>query len=175
MGHHDHHAAHAPQAPPVLHGGPDDEYAFTPDGSTYEHTDANVWVIAKFGIWLAITALVVHFGIWGLWETLITQSQVTREQQYPLATQPRLPPEPRLQQFPANELDEFRRGEDTRLSSYGYVNKDAGIVHIPIAEAMRLTVERGLPSRTEDANQPVNPGEMASDASSGQVMERRRQ
>jgi len=174
MGHHDH-AAHAPQAPPVLHGGPDDEYAYTPDGSSYEHTDANVWVIAKFGIWLAITAIAVHVGIWVMWTMLIKQAEVTREPQYPLATEPRLPPEPRLQQFPANELDEFRRGESARLSSYGYVNKEAGIVHIPIEEAMRLTVERGLPSRTEDASQPVNPGDMASDASSGRLMERRRQ
>jgi hypothetical protein len=175
MAHHDHHAAHAPQAPPVLHGGPDDEYAYTPDGSTYEHTDANVWVIAKFGIWLAITALIVHVGIWGLWKTLVTQAEVTREQQYPLATVPRLPPEPRLQQFPANEIDDFRRGENTRLNSYGYVNKDAGVVHIPIADAMRLTIERGLPARTDEASQAVRPGEMASDASSGRVMERRRQ
>ena len=174
MGHHDH-AAHAPQAPPVLHGGPDDEYAFTPDGSSYEHTDANVWVIAKFGIWLAVTAVAVHLGIGLMWTMLIKQADVTREPQYPLATEPRLPPEPRLQQFPANEIDVFRRGENTRLSSYGYVNKEAGIVHIPIDEAMRLTIERGLPARSEDASQPVNPNDMASDASAGRVMERRRQ
>jgi len=175
MGHHDHHAAHAPQAPPVLHGGPDDEYAYTPEGSSYEHTDANVWVIAKFGIWLAITAVVVHVGIWVMWGTLVKQAEVTRGQQYPLATQRRLPPEPRLQQFPANEIDDFRRTENARLNSYGYVSKAAGVVHIAIAEAMRLTVERGLPARTEDASQAVQPGEMASDASSGRVMERRRQ
>jgi hypothetical protein len=175
MGHHDHHAAHAPQAPPVLHGGPDDEYAFTPEESTYEHTDANVWVIAKFGIWLALTAVIVHVGIWVMWGMLKSQAQVTREPQYPLATEPRLPPEPRLQQFPANEIDDFRRSEATRLNNYGYVNKDAGVVHIPIEEAMRLTIERGLPARSEDASQPAKPGEMASDASSGRVMERRRQ
>jgi hypothetical protein len=174
MGHHDH-AAHAPQAPPVLHGGPDDEYAYTPEGSAYEHTDANVWVIAKFAIWLAITAVIVHVGIWVMWGTLVKQAEATREPQYPLATQPRLPPEPRLQQFPANEIDDVRRSENTRLTSYGYVNKDAGVIHIPIAEAMRLTVERGLPARTEDADHAVQPGEMASDASSGRVMERRRQ
>jgi hypothetical protein len=175
MGHHDHPAAHAPQAPPVLHGGADDEYAYTPEGSSYEHTDANVWVIAKFGVWLAITAVIVHVGIWVLWATLVKQAEVTREPQYPLATQPQLPPEPRLQQFPANEIDDFRRSEDTRLNSYGYVNKDAGVVHIPIADAMRLTVERGLPSRTGDASPSAHPGEMASDASAGRVMERRRQ
>ena len=104
MAHHEAaHAVHAEHA----HGTPDDEYAFTPDDSTYEHTDANVWVIAKFGIWLALTAVIVHVGIWVMWGMLKSQAQVTREPQYPLATEPRLPPEPRLQQFPANEIDDL--------------------------------------------------------------------
>ena len=30
------------------------------------------------------------------------------------------------------------------LDSYGWVDKDAGVVRIPIEEAMKLTVERGL-------------------------------
>ena len=55
------------------------------------------------------------------------------------------------------------------------MNKEAGIVHIPIEDAMRLTVERGLPSRTPDGGQPRTPGLMPSDASAGRVMERRRQ
>ena len=37
--------------------------------------------------------------------------------------------------------------EERVLEGYGWVNKEAGIVRIPIEEAMRLTVERGLPSR----------------------------
>lgn len=167
MAHHDH-----------AHRTPDDEYLVTPEGSTYEHTDANVWVITKFGIWLAVTALVVHVGIGLMWRLLVEQAKDTREQRYPLATSldPKLPAEPRLQQFPANEIYRFRVTEEQRLHSYGYVNKDAGVVHIPIEEAMRLTVERGLPARAEDATHPTaTPGAMASDASSGRVMERRRQ
>ena len=71
MAHHEPAHSHAPAHPPVLHGTADDEYAYTPEGSTYEHTDANVWVIAKFGIWLAITAVVVHFGIGVLYGALV--------------------------------------------------------------------------------------------------------
>ena len=56
------------------------------------------------------------------------------------------------------------------------MNKEAGIVHIPIEDAMRLMVERGLPSRTPDDGAALEtPGMMPSDASSGRVMERRRQ
>jgi hypothetical protein len=160
------------------HHGPDDEYLVTPEGSTYEHTDANVWVIAKFGVWLAVTAIVVHLGIGLLWRTLVNETKETNEQQYPLATSldPKLPPEPRLQQYPRNEVYNFRVQEEEKLHSYGYVNKDAGVVHIPIDEAMRLTVERGLPTRPEDPTHPATPpGMMPTKSSSGRVMERRRQ
>jgi hypothetical protein len=175
-----HHEPAGPHAAPahaahdhVLHGTADDEYAFTPEGSSYEHTDANVWAIAKFGLWLAVTAVIVHFGIWVVYGALVEQAKDARPQQYPLATESRLPPEPRLQQTPAREIEVLRQNEDTRLRSYGYVDKEAGVVHIPVAEAMRLTLERGLPSRTEDPQAPV-PGLMASDPSSGRVMERRK-
>jgi hypothetical protein len=66
--------------------------------------------------------------------------------EFPLAAdqQNRLPPEPRLQTNPRRDL--IDRKCEGRPSSvlYGWVDKNAGIVRIPIAEAMKLTVERGL-------------------------------
>jgi hypothetical protein len=100
------------------------------------------------------------------------------EQPYPLAAaqEQRLPPVPRLQQFPRVEFFDFRRSEESLLREYGWMNKSEGIVHIPIDEAMRLTVERGLPARAQDPAQPAQTtGMMPSDASSGRPMERRRQ
>ncbi len=64
---------------------------------------------------------------------------------------PRLPSGPRLQPKPANEIYDFRLRENAALDGYSWVDKGAGTVRIPIAEAMRLTVERGLPSRAPDA------------------------
>jgi hypothetical protein len=162
----------------AAHASPDDEYLETPPGSTYEHTDANVWIIVKFLFWLAISAVVVHFGLGLLYALLIDRAMERGEQQYPLTAgqEERLPPTPRLQQFPRNELYDFRAGEETFLQGYGWMNKEAGTVHIPIEEAMRLTVERGLPSRAPaDGLQPETPGMMPSDSSSGRELERRRQ
>ena len=154
----------------------DEQYMLTPEGAGYEHTDANVWQIVKFGLWLALTAVVVHIGLAGMYQMLIEQAKVKTEQPYPLAstTEPRLPPEPRLQQFPRTEYYQFYLAEQQKLETYGWVNKDAGVVHIPIADAMRLTLERGV---LQSAPQPTQetPGLMPSDASSGRVMERRRQ
>jgi hypothetical protein len=157
----------------------DEQYVSTPEGAGYEHTDANVWQIVKFGIWLTVTAIVVHIGLGLMYQMLIKQSSETQEQRYPLAsrTEPRLPPAPRLQQFPRTEYYEFRLDEQQKLESYGWVNKDAGVVHIPIDQAMRLTLERGmLQSRPQDPSQPAEaPGLLPSDSSSGREMERRRE
>jgi hypothetical protein len=51
-----------------------------------------------------------------------------------------VPPEPRLQVTPAHDLDGIRAAEIERLSSYGWVDRKAGIVHIPIDRAIELIV-----------------------------------
>jgi len=54
------------------------------------------------------------------------------------------PPEPRLQTDPPEDLAQFRVAENKQLNSYYWVDKDKGIVHIPIAEAMKNVVKRGI-------------------------------
>jgi hypothetical protein len=162
----------------VGHASPDHEYQETPPGSTYEHTDANVWIIVKFMFWLAVSAVIIHVGLGLVYALLIEQAMETGELRYPLAAAQgeRLPPTPRLQQFPQNDLYQFRQDEERLLQRYGWMNRNSGIVHIPIEDAMRLTVERGLPARTPEGGQsPETPGLMPSDASAGRTLERRRQ
>lgn len=158
------------------HGSPDDEYLETPPDSTYERTDANVWLIVKFLIWLAVSAAVIHVGLGFMYELLIQQAMET-EQPYPLAAgqEQQLPPAPRLQQFPQNDYYQFRLDEESLLQRYGWMNRDAGVVHIPVDEAMRLLIERGtLQSATPDAGQPAAaPGLIPADSSAGRTMERR--
>lgn len=171
---------HAPvptQAPAgMAHDSADYEYAFTPPGAGYEHTDANVWLLAKFGLWLLISAVVIHAGLWLAFALFVEQRRVRTEAEFPLAIeasdQPRLPAEPRLQRSPANEIFDFRRRENAVLNSYGWIDKEAGTVRIPIEQAMRLMLERGLPSRPDAA---ATPGMMPQDSSGGRTMERRRQ
>ena len=160
------------------HASADDEYLETPPGSTYEHTDATIGIIVKFLFWLAVSAVAVHLGLGVVYSLLIDRAMERGEQRYPLAAAQgqRLPPAPRLQQKPRNQLYDFREGERTLLEGYGWMNRNEGVVHIPIEEAMRLTVERGaLSSRASDAGQPQTPGMMPTDSSSGRVSERRRQ
>lgn len=55
---------------------------------------------------------------------------------------------PVLQVSPRLDLEEFRRREEAELNSYGWVNRTAGIVRVPIDQAMNLVLEEGLPVRS---------------------------
>jgi hypothetical protein len=173
------HVHHHPPHDLVRHGDADDQYLETPPGSGYEHTDASVGVLVQFAIWLIVSAIIVHVGLAGMYWFLIRQSaEPAATKQYPIAVNeaPRLPPEPRLQRSGSSDLYDFRTKEEMELHSYGWVDKNAGVVHIPIDDAMRLMLQRGMPSREQDpskANEPL--GMMPSDSSSGRVLEKRRQ
>jgi len=190
--------AHGPSYQPLPsslpqghHPSAEDEYLVQPPGAAHEHSDANVWIIVKFGLWLAISAAVISAGMGLLFGLFVKQSEETNPE-YPLATgqEHRLPAAPRLQQFPGNEFVDFRAHEQAILQNYGYVNKEAGVVRIPIAEAMRRVVESGLPVRAQQpaaasaepaAGKEATPqqtetlGLMPADSSAGRTMERRRQ
>ena len=156
----------------------DPEYRVTPAGAGHEHTDANVWIVAKFGLWLLISSIVIAVGMYFMFGLFVEQREEA-EQRFPLAAgqERRLPAAPRLQAFPENEFYEFRLREEATLQHYGWIDRAAGRIQMPIADAMRLTVERGLPVRVQQPDAPLHqtPGLMPADSSAGRTMERRRQ
>jgi hypothetical protein len=170
-------AEHAERHGAVGHESADDQYLETPPGSTYEHTDAHVGPMIKFAMWLVASAVIVQVGLAGMYALLVREStERVDTERYPLAVDGRLPAKPRLQQFPRNELYDFRTKEEAELHSYGWVDKNAGTVHIPIDEAMRLMLQRGaFISRPQDASAPMQVDLFPSDSSSGRVLEKRRE
>jgi hypothetical protein len=54
-----------------------------------------------------------------------------------------------LQTTPIPDLKAIRAAEEQVLTSYGWVDARRGVVRIPIARAMDLLVQRGLPVRAE--------------------------
>jgi hypothetical protein len=169
----EHHGAHATA---------DDEYRNTSETSGHEHTDANVWLIVQFAIWLTASALITHGLMWGMFAWFVKDRADTAKQaiEFPLAAQQerRLPAGPRLQPIPANEIYEFRQLENAQLNEYGWVDRNAGTVHIPIEQAKELLLQRGLPSRPAPAPDATPVADaaalMPADSSSGRTMERRR-
>ena len=56
---------------------------------------------------------------------------------------PALPPEPRLQTRPLDDLRTLRARDQSLLDGYGWVDRRAGVVRIPIDRAIDLLAERG--------------------------------
>ena len=101
------------------------------------------------GFRLMAVALVIHIVVWLLFSYLSRREAATVGLQYPLGASQstRLPPEPRLQATPRQDLQDLHRREEEVLNSYRWVDRNAGTVRIPIKEAIRITLAKGLPAR----------------------------
>jgi hypothetical protein len=117
----------------------------------HETSDVNIGGIFRFAFGLLLTGGAIYLLVWVLLLYLAARDARRVMPVFPLAAgqESRLPPEPRLQTHPRQDLRDLRSAEDTVLTSYGWVDRNAGIARIPIGEAMKLTVERGLPARQE--------------------------
>jgi hypothetical protein len=115
----------------------------------HEESDVDIAAIFKIGTGLIILAAVICVVVWLLFGYFDGREAANVTILHPLAAGQglRLPPPPRLQITPRQDLRDLRAREDEVLNSYRWVDRSAGIVRIPIAEAMKLTVERGLPVR----------------------------
>ena len=63
-------------------------------------------------------------------------------------------PEPRLLVVPGQELKAMRAEEDSMLNSYDWVDREKGIVRIPIQRAIDILAQRGLPSWPQSNEKP---------------------
>jgi hypothetical protein len=117
----------------------------------HETSDVDVRAVFAFGGGLIIVAIAIHLVIFGLFRFFSAREARQPPPQFPLAVQDenRLPPQPRLQTNPRQDLRDLRAKEDAILQSYGWIDKNNGVVRIPIQRAMELTVQRGLPARQE--------------------------
>jgi hypothetical protein len=113
-----------------------DESGARNPGIDYERGDVRIGVIALCAlcalIFLAAMPFVLMAGFPGAVSDTAKRLRAT-------------PPAPRLQVDPQADLRAFRQSQDARLSSYGWVDRDKGIVRIPIEEAMRKLARQGIP------------------------------
>ena len=115
----------------------------------HETTDVNIRGILLFGVGLIVSGVLISLLVWVLFTYFASREARRVAPQYPLAAAQdvRVPPEPRLQTNPREDLQDLRAQEEQILNSYGWIDKNTGVVRIPIEEAMKLMVQRGLPSR----------------------------
>jgi len=143
------------------------------DNNSVGHEGSTVQVggIAWFIIGLTVSVVFIAWLI-----TAVLNSFEGREKKAELESRPspfaaeraKLPPEPRLQlapnseeqidkkeppdlktQHPLEEMKELRKSWDEQLKGYSWVDEHAGVVRIPIDEAKKLLLQRGLSTRVE--------------------------
>jgi hypothetical protein len=109
--------------------------------------------IVSFVLGLLVILVLTLLAMRVMFDQLLAREVAQDPQPSPLVDPrlPRLPPAPRLQTAPERELRQMRDEEDELLRSYGWVDREAGRVRIPIDRAMDLLAERGLPARNRAA------------------------
>jgi len=115
----------------------------------HEERDADIRPIVLTGLGLALAVAVVCLLIYGIFRYLATHP-ATSVQPNPMAVyDSQIPPAPRIEEHPAIELQQLRAQEEQTLSTYGWIDKNKGVVRIPVDRAMELQIERGFPTRKE--------------------------
>lgn len=150
---------------------PDLEYGPTPENADHEHTDIEPAIAWSFVRWLTVAMLISAGIVYGtFWFFEGREQTANREvQMFPLATgQIKEPAGPPLQAQPFKDIYLLRQTEQQRLTGYGWIDKSTGTARIPIDEAMRLVVERGIvQGRAEPPSAVVGP--VVTDSASGRV------
>src|SRR4051812_33863089 len=120
----------------------------------HEQSDVSVKAIGWFFVSLVASWLLIHLTIFGLMSLFRTRNSRQEYRQEGAVANPEIArtrsefPTPRLQIAPRDDLRALRETENATLTSYGWIDKTAGVVRIPIARAIQILSERGLPVRS---------------------------
>jgi len=138
--------------------------------SRHETSDINVWAVGKFAIALGILCVAALGLLFGLFRYFQSETGGPMPKSELNVDARRLPPQPRLQQAPITDLKEMRAAEDQLLTSYGWVDREHGVVRLPIDRAIAVLAQRGLPSRPQNGPQTASSATVPHESGLGPVM-----
>jgi hypothetical protein len=143
----------------------------------YERSDIGTRGVLYFLAGLAVAGVLAYFVVDGLYHFLDKRSEAEQAPINPLVTNApadtrRIPkdypqgafPNPKLEEDERGQLNDIRLQEEQTLSTYDYIDKQAGTVRIPIDRAMDLIAQRGLPVRAQAASAEAPAMEMSKPA-----------
>lgn len=115
----------------------------TPNGAGHEHQEVSVRMIVVSLGFLAVATFFVLLLVIGIFHYFYSSYSTAEAVKL---SRPVIPPEPRLQVAAPEDLAQFRSHEEHVLGSYAWINKDTGVVRVPIDRAIDLLAAKGLPS-----------------------------
>jgi hypothetical protein len=152
--------AHDPNHP--VHSGP-----------AYETRDVQLGPLLKLTLWTGVVVVATLAAMYGTLRGFQELPAVAdNTERSPMLPAVEIPPGPHLESLRGVQMNlagELATSEETRgfttrmwrdlrdeskqrLSSYGWVDQQIGVVHIPIERAMELVLKDGFPSREPTRN-----------------------
>jgi hypothetical protein len=126
----------------------------------HEKSDVNVKALFAFGVAFVIFAAVSHFVLYVMYKQFVKHEKANQHVPLTMMERPESVPQiPRLQPFPTKvasdtippmsntpvtDMEDMRAAQERELHSYGYIDRQKGVVHIPIEEAKKLALQRGF-------------------------------
>ena len=114
----------------------------------YEKSDASPRGLLYFALIMAAILAAVSLSLILLFKHFQKAEAPASFVPTPFAAEQPLPPGPRVQPNPGADMQSYYESQQKILNSYGWVDRQKGIVRLPIDRAMQLLLERGLPTRS---------------------------
>jgi hypothetical protein len=155
------------------HAPPDIPHHHTPEelhnvDVAHEHVDVNVRAILLFAVGLVVVAVISALAMVVLFRVFENMAAANDPKLSPLATpstdMPKrtsespyfgAAPQPQLITNEPAVLQQLRQNETEQMHGYGWVDQPAGVARIPIEDAKKLILERGLPVRAGSSSDPT--------------------
>ena len=113
----------------------------------YERSDASPRGLLYFALIMAAILAATSLSLIWLFKYFQKAENPGSFVAAPFAAERPLPPPPRVQPNPREDLQNYYQSQQNLLNSYGWIDRQNGIVRLPIDRAMELLLERGLPTR----------------------------
>jgi hypothetical protein len=120
----------------------------------YEKSDASPRGLLYFAVIMAAILAASALSLIGLFKYFEKAENPGSFIAAPFVGEQPLPPPPRIQSNPGADMQGYWQSQQNLLNTYGWIDRQNGVVRIPIDRAMELLLERGLPTRS--TNTPQN-------------------
>ncbi len=134
-----------------------------PDTSLgHDPSEVDFSVVGRVGVLSLAVVAVSMAAMWGLMLVFMGVEAAKDTAPLPVAVQgTRQAPAPRLQTTEPADLKAYGAEKEAKLTSFGWVDKAAGTVHLPVQYAKELVLKRGFPPRDPAALLAAQQGQAA--------------
>jgi hypothetical protein len=134
----------------------------------YETQDVSPRGLAYFLLIIGLILVITSFALRGLFAYYVKTDRPTPVVQPVFSNVRLLPPPPRIQNRPGDDIQNYLDAQRRLLNTSGWIDQKSGIARIPIDRAMSLLLRQGLPVQNSNAPEPPPASQTSRSAPPGQ-------